>query len=366
MPTCALLSFRLGGTDGVSIVAETWCRVLTGIGFQVVTVAGEGPVDRTVADLAIGRWPDGAAGATGPDAADADDLRRLQQEVAAATADADLVVVENLGTIPMNLPAASAVADARRGRPTIWHHHDPPWQRDRYLDVPTMPSMDATQNRFWRHVALDDTTRDELRSRGLHTSTIRNAFDTDVPPGDRDGQRLVLGVGPDELLAVHPVRAIERKDVGRALSIAAELGATYWLTGPAEEGYGPRLAELFDAARANGQRLIHQPGRSLPDLYAAADLVLFPSRQEGFGNPPIEAAIHRRPAVVSHYPVADELRRLGFRWFEPEDLRSVADWLVERPPALLDHNQAMARTHCSLDSLRIALSELLDEAGWLP
>src|SRR4051812_35535888 len=59
MPTCAVLSFRLGGTDGVSVVAATWIDALRATGFDVVTVAGEGPVDRRVPDLAIGRWPDG-------------------------------------------------------------------------------------------------------------------------------------------------------------------------------------------------------------------------------------------------------------------------------------------------------------------
>ena len=46
MPTCAVLSFRLGGTDGVSVVASTWIDALRSEGFEVVTVAGEGPVDR--------------------------------------------------------------------------------------------------------------------------------------------------------------------------------------------------------------------------------------------------------------------------------------------------------------------------------
>ena len=54
MPTCALVSFRLGLTDGVSIVASSWADALASFGFDVVTVAGEGPVDRLVPGLAIG------------------------------------------------------------------------------------------------------------------------------------------------------------------------------------------------------------------------------------------------------------------------------------------------------------------------
>ena len=54
MPTCAIVSFRLGLTDGVSIVAAAWADALRSFGFDVVTVAGEGPVDRMVPGLAIG------------------------------------------------------------------------------------------------------------------------------------------------------------------------------------------------------------------------------------------------------------------------------------------------------------------------
>ena len=127
MSTCAVLSFRLGGTDGVSIVADTWINALHRAGFEVRTVAGEGNVDVLLPDLAIGRWPDGESGLHGPEAATEADIAQLCELVSAALADCDLVVVENLGSIPMNLPAAMAVARAREGRPTIWHHHDPAW-----------------------------------------------------------------------------------------------------------------------------------------------------------------------------------------------------------------------------------------------
>ncbi len=54
MPTCAFLSFRLGETDGVSIVAHEWMEAFRPFGFDVRSVAGEGPVDRRVPGLAIG------------------------------------------------------------------------------------------------------------------------------------------------------------------------------------------------------------------------------------------------------------------------------------------------------------------------
>ena len=362
MPTCAVLSFRLGGTDGVSVVADTWIAALRGAGFEVVTVAGEGPVDRLVPDLAIGRWPDGLAGVEGPDAATPAEVDALADVVRDALADADLVVVENLGTIPMNLPAARAVARARAGLPTLWHHHDPAWQRDRYAGLDELPHDD----RAWRHVAINDLTRDQLRDRGIDAVTIRNGFDVHAAPGDRAAERARVGLATDELVVVHPVRAIERKDVPAALRLVEAIGATYWLTGPAEEGYGPTLDALLAGAEARGVRVVHEPGSSVADLCAAADVVAFPSTWEGFGNPPIEAAIHRRPAAVGHYPVADELRALGFRWFEPGDPAPLAAWLADPDEGLLDHNAEVARRHLSLEVMADSLRALLDEAGWSP
>jgi glycosyltransferase involved in cell wall biosynthesis len=362
MPTCAVVSFRLGGNDGVSVVAATWIEALRAMGFDVVTVAGEGPVDRLVPDLAIGRWPDGDAGVEGPAAASAAEVDGLAVEVEDVLVDAALVVVENLGTIPMNLPAARAVARARAGRPTLWHHHDPAWQRARYAGVTELPRDDPA----WRHVAINDLTREQLQRVGIDAVTIRNGFDVHTEPGDRAAERRRVGLTESELVVVHPVRAIERKQVPVAIALAEALGATYWLTGPAEEGYGPTLAAHLTDADARGVRVLHEPGGSTADLYAAADVIAFPSTWEGFGNPPVEAAIHRRPAAVGRYPVAEELRALGFEWFDPSDPPSHAPWLERPDTQLLDHNQRVAHDHLSLEQMADSLRQLLDEAGWSP
>ena len=95
------------------------------------------------------------------------------------------------------------------------------------------------------------------------------------------------GVAPDEPLLVHPVRAIERKNVPAAWSGPSRRGTRTGYPGGAEEGYGPYLEGLLAAA---GCRVIHRAWTGRSDLYAAADAVL--SRDvEGFGNPPVEAAL---------------------------------------------------------------------------
>jgi glycosyltransferase involved in cell wall biosynthesis len=251
------------------------------------------------------------------------------------------------------------VAEVLRGRPAVLHHHDPPWQRERFAHVTDLPPDDPA----WRHVTINDLTRLQMADRGIAAAVIHNGFDPDPPPGDRTRTRADLGVDDDTLLVAHPVRAIPRKDVGRAIGITAELGGTYWLLGPAEDGFGPELDHLLADAACP---VLWEPAPTRSDIYAAADLVVFPSTWEGFGNPPVEAALFRRPAVVGDYPVADELRALGLEWFPADDLGPVRAWLAEPDPALLDRNWEVAARELSLDRMADRLRTLLDEAGWLP
>ena len=98
-PTAAIVSFRLGGTDGVAIEAAKWQWALGQLGFEVVTVAGEGQVDHLLPGLAMG--------ASEPPSED---------EVERALAGADLVVVENLCSLPLNPRAAAPCSHGSFGR----------------------------------------------------------------------------------------------------------------------------------------------------------------------------------------------------------------------------------------------------------
>jgi glycosyltransferase involved in cell wall biosynthesis len=135
------------------------------------------------------------------------------------------------------------------------------------------------------------------------------------------------------------------------------------LLGEAEEDYGPELDRLLARARC---RVIRLPSAHEPKIYAAPDAVVFPSTWEGFGNPPIEASLARRPVAVGPYPVGAELQALGFRWFDARDPRALGGWLAHPDDELLDHNRRVACEHFSLDVMAERLRTLLGEAGWVP
>jgi glycosyltransferase involved in cell wall biosynthesis len=324
------------------VVAGHWGEALRRLGLRVRTVAGAGRADRLLGGLDL----DAAAG---PD---------LPGRLAEALDGAELVVVENVCSLPRNPTAAAALAGLLAGRPAILHHHDLPWQREEFGDLPGWPPDDPA----WRHVTINEHSRKELADRGIAATTVYSGFP--VPgPGRGELARRRLGVGGGRRLLLQPTRAIPRKTVPAGLAMAEALGADYWLTGPSEDGYGPELDRLLAAAGCPVHRRIPD-GLAMDDAYAACDAVVLPSTWEGFGAPLVEASLHRRPLAVGDYPVAEELAAFGFRWFPTGDPAPLAAFLDNPDPALLDRNHGIAVRHFSLDALTDRLTTLIDGAGW--
>jgi mannosylglucosylglycerate synthase len=341
-PLVAIVSFRLGGPDGVSVVAEHWAGAFRRLGLAVRTVAGSGRADRLLPGLAMDATP-------GPD---------LAGGLAEALTSADLVVVENLCSLPRNPAAARTLAGLLAGRPAILHHHDLPWQREAFGDRPGWPPDDPA----WVHVTINQRSRRELADRGVAATCVYGGFP--VPgPGRRELARRRLGVAPGRWLLLQPTRAIPRKNVPAGLAMAEALAADFWLTGPDEDGYGPELERLLAAATCRVHRRVPD-GLTMDDAYAACDAVVFPSTWEGFGAPLIEASLHRRPLAVGDYPVAAELAAFGFRWFPADDPTPLKAFLDHPDPALLAANHDVALGHFSLDALRAQLAALIEDAGW--
>jgi mannosylglucosylglycerate synthase len=340
-PTVRFVSARLGEADGVSVAAAAWHTAFTRLGFRVCTVAGLGTADLLVPGLALG-----AGVPPTPD------------EVDAALKGADLVVVENLCSLPLNRAAAEVVAHCLQGRRAILHHHDLPWQRRGFEDLGPWPPDDPN----WLHVTINELSRLELAERGIAAVTVYNSV---LPPSGGDGARAreLLGVAREQLLLLQPTRAIARKNVPGGLRLAEALGATYWLSGPAEDGYGPQLERVLAAARCEVRRGM-PPELDMGDAYEAADAVAYPSTWEGFGLPLIESALYRRPVAVGRFPIADELAAFGFRWFPADDPGPLRAFLERPDRDLLDHNELVARRHFSLDALTGRLAEVLQQAGW--
>ena len=141
------------------------------------------------------------------------------------------------------------------------------------------------------HVVTDTAAvRDEVRAAwGVERVTV-------VAPGVR---RPPEGVAPAAGAYVLFVGALEpRKDPVAVARAAAAAGVPAWFAGTG------RLAG--DVAAAGGRLLGRAEDAALAALLAGALALVLPSRLEGFGFPPLEAALCGTPSIVSDLPVLRE------------------------------------------------------------
>jgi glycosyltransferase involved in cell wall biosynthesis len=363
-PQAVTLSFRLGGDDGVSVEARKWSRALREIGFETRRVAGRIVGDAEPDDIVIPQLAIDSPGPVDPGPTDRD-LR-------AALDGADLVIVDNLCSLPLNLDAARAVARVARehsGR-LCFRHHDLPWQRRHltHLEDEFPPRVEGAL-----HATINLRSRRELHARGYADAvTIHNYFDLDPPARDRAATRKQFGFVDDDFVLFQPARAIERKNVPGALRFAQQLHGLapglplrLWISGPAEDGYGPVLERIVERAR-----IPVTVGRAptAGDAYTACDLVVFPSTWEGFGNPVVESIAYRRACAAYPYPVLAEIVAAGVRVFSTQQPEAVASFLAENPAVrdrYFDANVSRARVSFSLAELPTAIDEAFAGHGWI-
>lgn len=360
------VSHRLGGFDGVSVEAAKWVAACRGTGWQVTRAAGyfldHEPDDVTVRGL----WADRPGGDPPP-------VDHATVEKLCATH--DLLILDNVGTLN-SAPAASRswqLHALSSGIPTIVRHHDPPWQSGgrRPADA-EVPLHDPAH----MHVVINDLTWREYAERWpdlARAGALRRVYNrvnsAALAAGDRDGTRRRLRVRPDEVLIVHPARAgAERKDVPAAVRFSRELGdllgrpVRYWLTDDTPE-LPARVASELSSAPGLLRGHVTRQG----DMYAAADLVILPSRWEGWGLPVIEASMAGKPVVAGPYPVLQEIRAAGLTVHDPSEVALVAKTLQDPRIAvpMLRENRRVALDRFDLPGLTGELHDLAHQARTL-
>lgn len=101
-----------------------------------------------------------------------------------------------------------------------------------------------------------------------------------------------------------------------------------------KEGFIIGDSEVAKLAEMMGEK-IHFTGfvsnEELKNYYHYADLFVFPSLYEGFGLPPLEAmSAGCKNVAVSNIPVLKEIYGDSVVYFDPEDITSIANQIVEQ------------------------------------
>ncbi|HAF61482.1 MAG TPA: glycosyl transferase family 1 [Anaerolineaceae bacterium] len=410
----AFLSTRIHGLDGVSLEIRKWASILVELGHELYYCAGElgdqpnallipemhftHPLVEQVQQLAFGQVE--------RDAQLNDLIQQLVQRLSAQIGfflsenRIDVIIPENILTIPMNIPLGIALSNLiREGNiPTVAHHHDFYWERERFsqncipdlLDryfPPDLPSM--------HHVVINSLAQEQLqKKKGVRAEIIPNVFDfthpVSVPSISTSDLRRELGIQPGEIMVLQPTRIIPRKGIELAIDLVAALrqpakraalggrDTKLVISHPSGDEGGEYLAMLLqkakelDIALILADQLLAPAGRdaslTLWDAYRCADLVTYPSSMEGFGNALLEALYFRKPVVINRYPVYErDIQPLGLDLIEMSG--SVNAEVVEQVIAVLndtqrrekmgDLNFSIAKEHFSYEAIEPKLDKMM-------
>ncbi len=406
------VSTRLAGTDGVSLEVIKWDRVLADMGHERFYFAGEleWPPERSyLLPEAHFKHPDVQSLNhelfdtywRSPETSER--VRKLTEHIKhhlhqfKKRFGINVLITENALSLPMNVPLGLALTEfiAETHIPTIGHHHDFYWERERYAVnaandylraafPPTHPAI--------HHVVINSFAGNQLALRtGASSLLIPNVMDFDNPPPPPDEYasdiRETLDIPPSHYFILQPTRIVPRKRIERAIELVRRLDTPAVLVishaaGDEGDAYARYLreyaalmdvdvrfaAEFFDYER--GKRDDGHKIYSLADAYQHADLVTYPSRIEGFGNAFLETIYYKRPIVMSTYEIFKTdirpkgFKVIGFEEFIDDDTVLAARTVLRDPTmaqAMLEHNYELGRRYYSYRTLEKRLVALMSQ-----
>lgn len=295
----------------------------------------------------------------------------LVNELQSALTGVDVLIAHNVCSLNKNLALTAALHQLHQAkklpRLILWHH-DLAWTTPRYLPELHEGYPWSLLKTDWgdtTHVVVSELRQEELTDlmkldlASIHV--IANGVDMGRFYKLEDLTRNLLGktklldASPILLL---PVRVTPRKNIELALRTVAELKKDFPEAGLVVTGpLGPHNASnitYFEMLRGLRTQLhlegsVHflaelydgfLPDEVIADFYRVGDALLFPSREEGFGIPLIEAAFSHLPAFCADIP---PLRKLGMQdavFFSPDENPAqvaalIADYFKTSLPARL-------------------------------
>lgn len=405
------VSTRFAGTDGVTLEASKWAGVFKQCGHRYYWFAGlldRSPERSFPAAEAFflhekNRWiNEQLIGKQRRDSAVTDAIFELktllkkQLKEFIRSFDIQLLVAENMLTIPMHIPLGIALTEiiAETQIPTIAHHHDFYWERTRfavnaagdYLRMAFPPKLPSVE-----HVVINSAAQEALALRtGISSIVIPNVLDFENPPQINEKQTQAfwqsIGLGKDDVKILQPTRIIQRKGIEHAIGLIEELndprykliisheagdeGWEYaeWLQQDARQrGVDLRLVNIHMSDPMNPD-VNHMDTYSLWDVYPHADFITYPSLYEGFGNAFLEAIYFKKPLLVNRYATfVQDIEPKEFDlivmdgYLTPTTVRKVKEVLEssDRRTKMVDTNYSIAARHYSYAVLRRWLNILL-------
>jgi len=383
-PSFGFVSTRFAGTDGVSLETQKWVDVLKDNGAAVYYLAGE--IDRP-ADVSV-RVP--KAFFHHPEIVEVQralflekhrtrsvtqKIHTLKEELKDALEafhrrfNFNILVVQNALAIPVNIPLGLALTEfiAESGIPTIAHHHDFFWERQRFHSFAAMDYLRAAFPPVLpqiQHVVINSLAGAELARRtGASWTLVPNVMDFKSLPPEIDAYsrdlRADIGLSDSNYLILQPTRIVSRKGIETSIELIARLKRNNCVLVIPHEGgdegdvYQKRVEEyaaymgvrlLLIDDRISKERGTDAEGRkryTLWDIYPHADLITYPSVYEGYGNAFVEAIYFRKPVLVNRYAIFEaDIEPKGFQVIAFDGF--ITDETVEAVRNTLDNKDQLA------------------------
>ncbi len=338
-------------------------QVLSDLRFEVRVVVGTGSsfderVPVTLIPEAYSKHPDVLATKAALDRGQIpegfSELRsRLTEKLARALDDQDVLIVHNVLTLHKNLPLTAAIWDLHlsgQAPHIIGWHHDLAWDRPDYHDELHPGDPWELLRRPWpgaANVVVSHAQQARLaRIYGIDEAAIDVVPPGVDPPSFGRWTPLTchiietLDLLSADLLLLLPARITRRKNIEYALRTLGALRRSSQqdcrliVTGP-PGAHNPTnvsyLAELLQLRselglnisahfifQLSGDSPTDVDQATLADLYHLSDALFFPSRDEGFGIPLLEAGLARLPIFCSDIPPFHESGQSQVHYFPLE------------------------------------------------
>lgn len=344
----------------------------------------------------------------------------------------DLIVPNNILSIGRSIPTAMAFTNIIKelGIRCIGHHHDFYWERDNFSQ-PTCNFVRKVLEKYYppkddliSHVVINNIVQKELKvRRSLDSVVIPNVFDFDEKLWDVDNYnkdfRERLGIKDNDILMLQATRVTNRKAIELAIDVVGEIqkeenrkileevklynGQTFnrnsrivlVLAGMIEtaDDYVERLKNrakesnvelLFVNNLVEHSRCVKNSNKiySLWDTYVFADIITYPSIQEGWGNQFLEGLFAKKPMLVFEYDVyKEDIKEKGFKVISLGDkyeldkygLAKVSKGVIKRAAEecikllidkdyrekMVEENFQSGKKHFSLESLEERLKSIV-------
>ncbi|MFO7882090.1 MAG: glycosyltransferase family 4 protein [Kosmotogaceae bacterium] len=362
----ALLHYRAGENDGVSLEMKKWRSILERMGHEVTYIAGslgkeegyevpnimyDNPRNKRILNNSFMELEEfKPAGLI-------EEIKRYSREINRSLIpiigreNIDCIIGNNIWSLGCNLSLPLALKSLDGKKPLlVGHHHDFYWERSFYSNPTTNYVRNLLEDNFPPteldgHVVINTIAQEVLKTKkDIDSVVIPNVFDFSDAEWNKDSfnndLKKKLGIEKGDIVFLQATRIVERKAIElvlHVLKVFTEECFPYLvgsknpsgetinrrsrvhlvLPGFAEKDsseYQQKLEALtklmpftthFVKNLCLQERSFTEKEKkySLWDFYTIADFTTYPSILEGWGNQFLESVFAKKPVIVFEYPV---------------------------------------------------------------